>query len=232
MKINIHFAKRFLFLIVVVLFSINGNKNAIGQTIIYHEYYSTASDFMIVRWNIPKDSLKFVEEYVEEKIDKEGRVVQLQFLEKDKPLKSRLCYLPDIVKFEYPNDTTIIEYLLEADSAKMNAMDCQVAYKTVYTINKEYIITNAKFEYYIDTTFVHGGEPQTSENIAIELDFFRRNLVDSTVNADARSFVRWYSESYAKLNRHFPVSKEFSTYNWLDYKFEESKDIRKCLGKE
>src|SRR6266446_7554698 len=87
------------------------------QKVSYHQFEPTASDYKIIRWNIPKDSLKFFQWYVEEQTDNKGRVVELQFLENGDWLRRRLCYLPDFVTYQYPDKKTIVECLYNSDSS-------------------------------------------------------------------------------------------------------------------
>lgn len=197
------------------------------QPKLYHEYYQTASDYQIKRWNIPKDSLIFFKNYVEELTDKKGRVTELRFLENGKLEKGRLCYLPDIVKYSYPNNNTIIEMLFNADGSKMNGLECEVFYKTVYKLDKKLFITSAQIEYYIDTTKIKENGISDSD-IKIEMDFIKKNVSDSLTNSDAAKFVQFYLKSYSKFNRHFPVGNNFSFNSWTENSIEEI-DAKKTL---
>ncbi len=194
----------------------------------YHEYYQNASDYFIVRWNIPQDSLNFVESYIEELTDNQNRVLKLKFLEKGELFKDRLCYLPDFVEYNYPDDRTIIETLYNADGSKMNGLDCEGYYKTTYKLNDSFIIESAQIEYFIDTVKVNRN--LTSEDIKTEMDYINKNMVDSSSNILASYFVRYYLMSYSKYNRKFPVNKNF-TFVW-DENNQENIDVRKCLISE
>ncbi len=193
----------------------------------YHEYYQTASDYEIVRWNIPKDSIKYFKRFVEEIADRKGRVTELRFLENGNLSKGRLCYLPDIIKYSYPNKKTIIETLYNADRSKMNALECEVYYKTTYKLNNKYSIESAQIEYFVDTINIKK-DGITSKEIQIEMNFINKNASDSLANTDAAKFVRFYLKSYLKLNRKFPINIKFTNYDWPENNTEEI-DAKKCL---
>lgn len=200
------------------------------QKIAYHQYEPTVSDYRIVRWNIPKDSLKFFRRYVEEQTDEKGRVVELRFLENGDWLKDRLCYLPDFVTYQYPDNKTIVECLYNSDSSKMNGLECEVEYKTVYTIDGNYNITKARREYFADTSeMIENGF--SSRDINIEMTFLKKDISDSITLSDATGFVVYYLKSFSKLNRQFPVSKKFSDHEWTGND-PESTDVRICLMKK
>lgn len=55
--VNLSFKNLEKKLILMYLILICFSKFCFSQTIRYHEYYQTASDYKIVRWNIPNDSL-------------------------------------------------------------------------------------------------------------------------------------------------------------------------------
>lgn len=193
----------------------------------FHEYYQTSSDYKIVRWNIPKDSLSFFKRYVEELTDSKGRVIELRFLENGGFSNGRLCYLPDIVKYSYPNKNTIIETLYNADGSKMNGLECEVYYKTTYKLNNNKFIESAQIEYFIDTINIKRAGISDSD-IEIEMNFMKRNISDSLTNSDAAKFVQFYLKSHSKLNRQFPVSKKF-IYDWTENDTEEL-DAKQCLS--
>jgi hypothetical protein len=197
------------------------------QTKKYHEYYQTASDYKIVRWNIPKDSLTHFKNYVEELTDSKGRVVELRFLENGELSKGRLCYLPDIVKYNYPNKYTIVETLYNADGTKMNGLECEVYYKTTYILNNNNFIESAQIEYFVDSINLKR-EGISDKDIEIEMNFIKKNVTDSLTNSDAAKFVQFYLKSYSKLNRQFPVNNKFAYYGWTENNTEEI-DAKKCL---
>lgn len=117
---------------------------------LYHSYELTASDYKIIRWNIPKDSLHYFDEYIEETVDKNGRVIELKFLKNGKFTKDRLCYLPDIVRFEYPSNNIIIVKEYNADGTKLEDEDCPYTdnYKTIYKLdNNKNLIKPKDFTY-------------------------------------------------------------------------------------
>lgn len=205
------------------------SNDAFCQANRYHEYRQTASDFEIVRWNIPKDSLANFNMYVAEIADGRGRVTELRFLENGGLSKERLCYLPDMVKYEYPTDNIIVETLYNADGSKMIGLECEVYYKTTYKLDENMFILKAQIEYFADSAYMKQNG-FSDEDIKTEMDFVKASIFDPTTNADAAKFVRFYLKSYSKLNRKFPVSKSFAYYGWPEKDAEEI-DARKCLVK-
>ena len=61
-----------------------------GQQTLYHEYYESASDFAITKWNCDKNDLSDM--YVIETIDRNNRVTELKFMHKGKLNNGSLCY--------------------------------------------------------------------------------------------------------------------------------------------
>ncbi len=171
------------------------------QTTIYHEYEPTASDFMILRWNINPDNLPSW--YIQENVDEFGRVIELKFYENGK-IKSEdlLCYLEAWLKYEYPNDTTIILYALDSNGDKGGNFECESPYKITYILsNDKRTIVNYKTEYNIDTTLlINAG--WTKEKIEKALNSMQKNQT-------VPSIIGGYLESFSKLGGLFPISKDF-----------------------
>ncbi len=195
------------------------NINCYGQKIIFHEYYNTASDIHVKEWNVDKNNLP--KKYVEETIDNNGRVTELKFY-KDGSLKySHLCYLSVWIKFEYPNDTTIVAYFLDSDGKENADIECGMPSKTTYTlsqdkkkINKTKSEFNLKKKLYLDN-----GWTESKLNDAIK-------TVESEKGNDL--VIAYYSMSFAKLNKTYPVLSEFQIEDF-QFSEKENKEIIKCL---
>ena len=202
----------------------------VAQTKRYHSYEPTASDNVITRWNIPKDSLKFFKWYVEETSDKQGRVTELKFMYEGKVGGNFLCYLPDIVRYSYPDDMTIVEFILNSDGTPMIGTECEMPCKTIYKLDKKFYIIKAEEHYCFDNPKMK--KEGLKENLEIEKEFLKKQLVDSTAKEEAARFVSYFLKSYTKLNRRFPLSKKaekenlFSELSGLDSL--EYEDALKC----
>ena len=186
----------------------------VAQTKRYHSFEPTVSDNVITRWNIPKDSIKFFKLYLEETSDVQGRVTELKFMSDGKVGGNKLCYNSNFIKYTYPDNYTIVEYLLNDDGSPINGSECETAYKTIYKLDKkQYLIKTEEF-YFFDKLKM------------------KKESIDSTANHEGAMFVSYYLKSYAKLNRRFPLSikaeKEnlFSEINSLDSL--EYADALKC----
>src|ERR1035437_2970135 len=185
----------------------------------YHEYRETASDFRIVKWNLSTDSLPG--NYIKETIDKFGRVIELKYFE-NKVLKTdQLCYLSTWIKYQYPNDSVIIELNLGIDGKPESNFECGIHSKTIYYITKDKRnILKTEYEYKIDTAFY------------LSNDFTKISIIEAIkeLKKDEKTalVIDGYSESIAKLNGIFPVSKKFDTTG-TDYNKLEMKEIIKAL---
>jgi hypothetical protein len=208
--LNMNFTQK-----VVVLFFMffcacqNNETTQDNSNIKYHQFYESASDYKIRRWNIPQDSLQYFKNYLTELVDDKGRVIELRFGQ------PALCGLPSIVKYTYPDDNTIIETLYEEDSSKINALYCEAYYKTTYDLDEQKFIKKAQVEFFTDVDAAKQSGLST-DDIKIEMDFINKNTHDSLFNADAAHYVLYYLNSYAKYNKKFPISKDFKGYKDLN----------------
>jgi hypothetical protein len=209
--------------IVLFLLIINSLSACYGQTkIIYHEYEPTASDFAIVKWNISKDRLP--KNYLRETIDDHGRVIELQFFENNSNLFDRLCYLSPWVKYEYPNDTTIIEYHLDGNGQPESNLECETPSKVTYYLNKnKTIILKTKPEYLVDTA-LYLSNGWTLNSINEELMAIKKNQKTYPV-------IGYFSKSKSKLNGKFPVSTAFNIKVFY-FNITEKTEIEKVLNKK
>jgi hypothetical protein len=194
-----------------------------GQTkIIYHEYEPTASDFAIVKWNISKNKLP--KNYLRETIDSHGRVIELKFFENNSTLFDRLCYLSPWTKYEYPTDTTIVEYNLDGKGKAESGLECEMVSKVTYYLNTDQnLILDTKTEYLVDTAF-YLSKGWTLNSINKELIGLRENQKTSPV-------IGYFSKSKAKLNGKFPVSTAFDIKVFY-FNTSEKTEIEKALKKK
>jgi len=193
-----------------------------GQTkTIYHEYEPTASDFAIIKWNISKDKLP--KNYLAETIDSHGRVIELKFFENNSSMFDRLCYLSPWIKYEYPNDTTIIEHYLNGIGLPESGLECEMPSKVTYHLNKDKdLILNTQPEYLLDTTlYLANGWTLNSINEA---------LIGVKENQKTYAIVDYFSKSKAKLNGKFPVSRDFDIKVFY-FNITEKPEIEKALNK-
>ena len=191
-----------------------------GQDIVlFHSYHQTASRWDIEEWNI-QDTTEF--SYVlKETIDNEGRVKQLEFLEKGK-LSGHLCYLANRVTFEYEKNK-IIETLYSGDE-ELLATDCEMHYKTIYHLDIEKYIV--KIECYAKYDF--------SGLDSMEIKQWRKWVPEYSVQIADSSILQvdYYYYSFAKLNGVYPVSKNYILSNDYYYGDEPEKtSIKKGLEK-
>jgi len=206
------------FLIFIFCFS---NCTKLNKTY-YHEYEETASDYRIVKWNLSVDSLPRY--YIKETTDKFGRVIELKYFE-NKVLKTdNLCFLSTWIKYQYPNDSVIIELNLGIDGNQESSIECGKPSKTIYYLtNDKRKILKTETEYKIDTAlYLAGG--------------FTKELIKEVVKEIKKGektswLIDGYSESISKLNGIFPVSKEFDT-TLLNYNKLEMTEIIKVLKRK
>jgi len=184
--------------------------------ILYHAYEQTASDYVITKWNISKNSLSAYKWYVEETVNQDGRVVQLRFLENGNPCHFSLCYLSNIIKYEYPDSLHIIETEYECDGiTPVNALYCEVNYKTIYTLDSLHII-NVEIEYFIDKKgALKSGEYSSIDNadMKTEIDYFERHKKSLNIDKEF-PVINYYSQSFAKYNGKYPINQKQEMY-WI-----------------
>ncbi|WKV11823.1 SH3 domain-containing protein [Marivirga harenae] len=196
----------------------DGNSN-IGLKRIYHEFDRTASSFRTSKRDIGTSNLP--QYYFIETIDEQGRVIDLKFMENGRIINNHLCYLSPWMKFEYPNQTTIIQYNLNADGSKLSEIECEMWYKTTYTINEEQNkILNTEIEFSIDSTSLLNDYGWTKDELYPILE----NLEDKNYNART---ITGYLKSTAKLDGKFPIGEEciLKHYDYLGLEYEELKQL-------
>jgi hypothetical protein len=178
---------------------------ACGQKVYYHEYYETASDFAITKWDCNNhDSLDM---YVIEKVDEQNRVTELKFMKNGELNFGSLCYLSPWLKFDYPNDSTITVSYLNSEGQPEANIECEVPSMVKYnlTSDKKTIKSSTdEFEFDPIPYLQNGWTKEGLEKAVLEL---------KTENGNTSPFIDYYSKSLLKLNGKFPVSKDFDQLN-------------------
>ena len=198
--------------------------NAYGQVkVSYHEFEETASSYKIIKWNISSSALP--SEYVKETVDDKGQVVELKFYKNNSTEYERLCYLFPWIKFEYPNDSTIIQYNLGGKGEKEDGLECGMPYKTVYQLSSDKrTIAKSEQEIFIDTAlWQKEGWTVDSLNKAI-LEIKGENKICPVVDG--------YELSFAKLNGMYPTSKDFKLSELFYSKGLEKIEVEKALRRK
>lgn len=125
--------KAFIKSILILVFLLLNNSMFSQEKVLFHEYYETASDWEIVRWNI-SDTANVVQ-VLKEVVDDQGRVIELVFLRHGKMIDGGLCYLATRIEYEY-QDRKIITRLYKADQP-MLATYCEGSYMSISHLNEE-----------------------------------------------------------------------------------------------
>ena len=108
--------------------------NCNAQTrIIFHEYNPSTPDFEVVKWNISPSKLP--DYYIQETADDEGRAIELKF-NGDNSTPSAACGVTTWIKYEYPDDFTIIQYNLQNDGKRVEGFKCSIPFKAIYICQK------------------------------------------------------------------------------------------------
>ena len=205
--------KRHFLILTLLLFLLN--VRCIGQEKkFYHEFEPTASDFRITKWNIKQiDSVNY---YVSEQIDSENRVIELKFYENGKNNFSHLCYLQTWVKYEYPNDTTIIQLNLNDKGVPEANIECELPSKITYHLSADQkLILRTEYEYDFDHSHY--------DNIGWTEEFISKLLSELKSQQRNAFLIDFYSKSLGKLNGVFPVNNEFDIETFYFSKLEKEK---------
>jgi hypothetical protein len=170
------------------------------EKVLNHEFEPTASDFKIVKWNIEKN--ENFEYHLTETIDSKNRVTELKLYKNGKADFEHLCYLQTWIKYEYPNEFTIIQTNLNRNGIPEANIECELASKVIYHLseNKRKII-KTESEYKFDhKPYLKNGwkEKEITETI--------NELI---ANEETSEIIDFYSKSFSKLNGIYPVSSEF-----------------------
>jgi len=209
--------KSSLFIFFLVLIS----SICFGQKTVFHKYYETASDYHISQWKINKNKLS--NSYVQETVDCANRVTELKLFNNGRVVENHLCYLHTWIKYEYPNDTTIVEYYLSSSGEEDAAFECDMPSKTTFILSKDKrTILKSNSEYNFDEEFyLQNG--WTKEEL--------KRVIDQLKSEDGTDrCVSYYTMSYYKLNGIFPVSKDFKIEPF-SFSDKEEKQIIKSIKK-
>ena len=188
-----------------------------GQQTLYHEYYESASDFVITKWNCDKNDLSDM--YVIETIDSQHRVTELKFMHNGKLNDASLCYLTAWLKYDYPNDTTIVISYLNANGKPEANIECETPSATTYFLSSDgKTINDSQTKYEFD--------PEPFYEIGWTEEFLEKVLVELNENNDMISpCIDYYSKSKSKMNGIFPVSTEFDLEKYY-FNETEKKEIK------
>ena len=112
------------------------NLSCSGQEkILKHEFEPTASDFRISKWNLKQTETN--EYYLTEKIDSQNRVTELKFYKNGENDFDHLCYLQTWIKYEYPNDSTIVQTNLNLKGIPEANIECETPSATTYFLSSD-----------------------------------------------------------------------------------------------
>lgn len=182
-------------LILLTLLSCKSN----GQNkVLYHEFSPTASSWNVLEWNVEKPEAKGWT--IRETLDKNGRVIMLEFLKNGKLITDNLCYLANRVEFEY-QENQIIEILYNSDE-ELLATDCEMWYKSIYHLNKNNQIE--KIERFSKYDFTNISADEIEKWKSEWAPEYRIEKPDSTMLQ-----IDYYYHSYAKLSGVYPVSANY-----------------------
>ena len=191
-----------------------------GQKTVFHKYYETESDYHISQWKINKNKLP--NWYLQETVDSVNRVIELKLFNNGRVEDNNLCYLHTWIKYEYPNDTTIIEYYLNSSGEEDAVFECDMPSKTIFFLSKDKrTILKTISEYNFDEEFyLQNG--WTGEEL--------KKVIDKLKSEDGTDrFVSYYKMSYYKLNGIFPISKDFTIEHFL-FSDKEKRQILKSIS--
>jgi len=191
-----------------------------GQTKqVFHKFYETASDIHISEWNIDKENLPLA--YVQETVDSINRVIELKFFTNKSLKYEHLCYISVWIKYEYPDENTIIEYYLDSNGEENAEFECDMPSKTIFKLSKDKRkIINTKSEYNINREFyLNKGWNEKELNEIIE-SLKSGNSIDRVIS--------YYDKSYYKLNKIFPISKDFQIEQF-SFSKNEKEEILKSI---
>ncbi|WP_323756351.1 SH3 domain-containing protein [Roseivirga sp.] len=199
----------------------NGENSGLSNKKLYHEFERTASSFRTSKRNISPSELPV--HYFVETIDNKGRVIDIRFMYKGKIIDNHLCYLAPWVKYEYPDPYTVISYNLNSDGSKLSDIECDLWYKSTYTLNAEQTkILNTHIEYSIDTAQLikYGWE---KEELFEALNDLRNRDQPKPI------MINDFDKSSSKLNGKFPISDDFNIeiFKYSGLVYEELKSIIK-----
>tara|TARA_B110000908_G_C10036484_1_gene349785 strand:+ start:9 stop:698 length:690 start_codon:yes stop_codon:yes gene_type:complete len=200
---------------ILIFVSLLMNVSCSGQEkILNHEFEPTASDFRITKWNLKQTET--TEYYLTEKIDSQNRVTELKFYKNGKNNFDHLCYLQTWIKYEYPNDFTIIQTNLNNNGIAEANIECELASKVIYHLSQnKKIIVKTESEYKFDQEpYLKNG--WTKKELLQTIKQLKENEQTSLM-------VDYFSKSSSKLNGIFPISSEFNLEEFYFSELEKDK---------
>ena len=200
---------------ILIFVSLLMNLSCSGQEkILKHEFEPTASDFRISKWNLKQTETN--EYYLTEKVDSQNRVTELKFYKNGENDFDHLCYLQTWIKYEYPNDSTIVQTNLNIKGIPEANIECELASKVIYHLSEnKKRIKKTESEYKFDQTpYLKNG---WTEKEIVEL-IKELKSTEKTAN-----IIDFYSKSTSKLNGIFPVSSEFDIEQYYFSELEKEK---------
>ncbi len=189
-------------IIILLLFSISIYAQ---NRVVYHSFYSTASEAKLVKWMVHPDTLKDL--YIKETINNNNQVIELKFMH-GQEIAQFTCFEPSIIRFEY-EENKIIETRFYADDSKLNFIECREPYKIVYNLKDRFItdcVEYFDFELYLTGEAKKFLNKESLKNIKEHYEL-RKNGVETFYN-----YVIGYVYSSAKYNNRSIVSHAFEPH--------------------
>lgn len=198
------------FLLIFTLLSCNKTT----EKVLIHECGETSSSYNLIKWNITDKDNRLA---LKETVDRKGRVTKLEYLVNQNG--GSLCYLPDVVEYEYEKNK-IIEKLYK-NGIEMEATECEMPYKTIYHLNKNYIEKVETF-FKFDTINFSKGEITEIKKYIPE---HRILICNDTTNSE----VEFYYHSYAKMNGIYPTNKNYK-YDQNNYYYGDEPEAESIVN--
>jgi hypothetical protein len=140
----------------------------------------------------------------------------LKFYKNGKNNFDHLCYLQTWIKYEYPNDFTIIQTNLNNNGIAEANIECELASKVIYHLSQnKKIIVKTESEYKFDQEpYLKNG--WTKKELLQTIKQLKENEQTSLM-------VDYFSKSSSKLNGIFPISSEFNLEEFYFSELEKDK---------
>ena len=214
---------RSIIIIILVFFFIIESKAQDCRTI-YHLYQPTESVSRIVKWNIEDTTnQRFL---VKEIIDKENRVISIQYLMDGKVVDQNTMYGITNLSYEY-GDNFIVENYFDSQGNPMTFLENESPTKRIYFLNDRNEIVDCKTIHRIE--FV-GLEKEKLLEIENSLKFWRENVLQDTENKECEmDYIYGYMSSYMKMNGIFPKKADYK-FDFNNFELMFSEEIIKELN--
>ena len=163
-----------------------------GSKKYFHLYEPTDSSPIITKWNV--DEHEKGQYYILEKVDKKGRVTEIEYLDSGKIYAGGEAGTVPRIKYEY-RDNKIIESLYQSDGALFNGIEAGGPNRTVYYLNKDLEIQSCSKQFVI-----------TEE---MKRFYTKKEIEESEKNVahDSCACVLYFAVSLAKYNGKMPIKK-------------------------